>query len=112
MTREEKLIEIFEDWFDKTDTTMELTIYTPCTPHFSSYDSWKLASLDDYYNEKEITIDVDYDDLLEYFLDWIDGDINDEWIEDEEEDWDLDKWFEYFKENDSVIEKYSERYSN
>lgn len=39
-----------------------ITVYEPVTPHFGSYDSWKLASPDDYYNEKEIDVDVDIDE--------------------------------------------------
>jgi hypothetical protein len=57
---------------DNCPETVEatITVYEPRTPHFSSYDDWKLASPDDYYNEKEVDVDVDIDvdEVTEYVL--------------------------------------------
>lgn len=60
---------VFDLWCkeNKVETwTIEFVTYKPITPYFGSYDAWKLASPDDYYDETNHSVFVDIEKLNEY----------------------------------------------
>lgn len=96
MDKDNLLENLFNKWISIEDVntrTIEYTIYTPRTPYFSTYDDWKLASKDDYYNEEEKIIDVDLESLYDYIIEKID------------EEFDFDELFNEYISEDEIIKE-------
>lgn len=61
--------ELFNKWVKENEVEKRkivFTTYVKINPCFSNYDSWKLASKEDYYKEENNVFDIDLYSLYQY----------------------------------------------
>lgn len=118
----EKIIDLWCQDNDVESRKIEYSTYKSITPHFTSYDDWKLASPEDYYEETEHYEVIDMNSLIEYMTNELNDnyDINEllnEYGSEEEillnmksEFFsDLERWYLRFEdlESERLVEKYT-----
>jgi hypothetical protein len=74
----DEIYPIMQEWIEKENPRIILIETIGKTPCFGSYDAWKTASPDDYYDEVETEVEVDINDFYDFWIKY--ADFNDDEI--------------------------------